>query len=56
MDTPTNTFEHTILQKVIPNSKVHGANMGHTWVLSAPDGSQIGQWTFLPGIAIRYRM
>ena len=21
-----------------PDSKVHGANMGHTWVLSAPDG------------------
>ena len=26
----------------IPNSKVHGANMGPTWVLSAPDGSHVG--------------
>ena len=23
-------------------SKVHGANMGPTWVLSAPDGPQVG--------------
>ena len=26
----------------IPDSKVHGANMGPTWVLSAPDGSHVG--------------
>ena len=26
----------------IPASKVHGANMGPTWVLSAPDGSHVG--------------
>ena len=25
-----------------PNSKVHGANMGLTWVLSAPDGPHVG--------------
>ena len=25
-----------------PDSKVHGANMGHTWVLSAPDGPHVG--------------
>ena len=24
-----------------PHSKVHGANMGPTWVLSAPDGSHV---------------
>ena len=24
-----------------PNSKVHGANMGPTWVLSAPDGPHV---------------
>ena len=24
------------------DSKVHGANMGTTWVLSAPDGPRIG--------------
>ena len=27
-----------------PDSKVHGANMGPTWVLSAPD---VGPWTLL---------
>ena len=27
--------------KDIPDSKVHGANMGPTWVLSAPDGSHV---------------
>ena len=30
----------------IPDSKVHGANMGPTWVLSAPDGPQIGHMNF----------
>ena len=25
-----------------PDSKVHGANMGSTWVLSAPDGHHVG--------------
>ena len=32
-----------------PDSKVHGANMGPTWVLSAPDGPHVGSTT----IAIR---
>ena len=27
---------------VIPDSKAHGANMGPTWVLSAPDGPHVG--------------
>ena len=27
---------------VNPDSKVHGANMGPTWVLSAPDGPHVG--------------
>ena len=26
----------------IPDSKVHGANMGPTWVLAAPDGPHVG--------------
>ena len=26
----------------IPDCKVHGANMGPTWVLSAPDGPHVG--------------
>ena len=25
-----------------PDSKIHAANMGPTWVLSAPDGPHIG--------------
>ena len=25
----------------IPDNKVHGANMGPTWVLSAPDGPHV---------------
>ena len=33
----------------IPDSKVHGANMGPTWVLSAPDGPHVG----LMNLAIR---
>ena len=28
--------------KLYPDSKVHGANMGPTWVLSAPDGPHVG--------------
>ena len=26
----------------LPDSKVHGASMGPTWVLSAPNGTHIG--------------
>ena len=26
-----------------PESKVHGANMGPTWVLSAPEGPHVGR-------------
>ena len=33
------TYMHT---KRIPGSKVHGANMGCTWVLSAPDWPHVG--------------
>ena len=27
---------------ITPDIKVHGANMGPTWVLSAPDGAHVG--------------
>ena len=30
-----------------PDSKVHGANTGPTWALSAPDGPHVGPWTLL---------
>ena len=29
-----------------PDRKVHGANMGPTWVLSAPDGPHVGPMNF----------
>ena len=32
-----------------PDSKVHGASLGPTWVLSAPDGPHVGPWTLLSG-------
>ena len=32
-----------------PDGKVHGANMGPTWVLSAPDGPMLAPWTLLSG-------
>ena len=30
------------LTEVVPDSKVHGANMGPTWVLLTPDGPHVG--------------
>ena len=38
---------------IIPNSKVHGANMGLTWGMSAPDGPYVGQMNLLSGIVSR---
>ena len=38
--------------QTFPDSKVHGANMGPTWVLLAPDGPHVGPWTLLSGLAI----
>ena len=35
-----NRITHTSLNT--PDSKVHGANMGPTWVLSTPDGPHVG--------------
>ena len=37
---PCKLYPHLILQS--PDSKIHGANMGPTWVLSAPDGPHVG--------------
>ena len=34
----------------IPDSKVHGANMGPSWDLSAPAGPHVGPWTLLSGM------
>ena len=33
---------HHVMQVGIPDSKIHGAKMGPTWVLSAPDGPYVG--------------
>ena len=33
-----------------PDSKVHGANMGPTWVLSAPDGPHVGFMNLAIGV------
>ena len=30
------------MHHISPDNKVHGANMGSTWVLSAPDGPHVG--------------
>ena len=35
-----------MLLNQFPDSKVHGANMGPTWVLSAPDGPHVGPMNF----------
>ena len=35
-----------------PDSKVHGANMGPIWVLSAPDGPHVGPWTLPSGFPL----
>ena len=36
-------YIHMSFQTIIsPVNKVHGANMGPTWVLSAPDGPHVG--------------
>ena len=35
-------WSHSLLHIDIRDSKVHGANMGPTWVLSAPGGSHVG--------------
>ena len=34
----------------IADSEVHGANMGPTWALSAPDGPHVGPCTLLSGM------
>ena len=42
----TRILHQNILGGVVPDSKVHGANMGPTWVLSAPPGPHIGPMNF----------
>ena len=42
---------HTDTFVCIPDSKVHGANMGPTWVLSPQMGPMFSPWTLISGIA-----
>ena len=37
-----------------PDSKVHGANMGPNWVLSAPDGPHVGPMNLAIRVGLRY--
>ena len=51
-NTLKNMLDHYIIQPFlhVPDSKVHEANMGPTWVLSAPDGPHVGPGTLLSGV------
>ena len=37
----------------LPDSKLHEANMGPTWILSAPDGPHVGPMNLAIGVSIR---
>ena len=43
--TPVGSYDNALaptLGASAPDNKVHGASMGPTWVLSAPDGPHVG--------------
>ena len=42
-------------QKPYPDSKVHEANMGPTWVLSAPDGPHVGPMNLASRIKLDFQ-
>ena len=42
-------YQRFQLLDTYPDSKVHGAIMGPTWVLSAPDGPMLATWILLSG-------
>ena len=44
--------EHKVGVMRNPNSKVHGANMGPTWVLSVLDGPHVGPMKFAIRVSI----
>ena len=39
-----------------PYNKVHGAHMGPTWVLSAPDGPHVGSMNLATKVSIRWTL
>ena len=42
-------FHYSSLNHNTPDSKIHGANMIPTWVLSAPGEPMLAPWTLLSG-------
>ena len=46
----SNISATTNRQDGVPDSKVHGANMGPTWVLSAPDGPHVNPMNLAIGV------
>ena len=40
------TYKLKMTIAIIPDSNVHGANTGPTWVLSAPDGPHVGPMNY----------
>ena len=54
--TLTSTYQHCVLLSgsyCYPDSKVHGANLGPNWVLSAPDGPHIGPMNLAIRVVVR---
>ena len=47
-------YDYNMNNNYVPESKVHGANMGPTWVLSTPDGPMLAPWTLLSSTAGGY--
>ena len=45
-----------MISRYSPDSKVHGVNMGHTWVLSAPDGPNVGPMNLALGVPLLRRI
>ena len=41
------------VDRYFPDSKVHGTNIGHIWVLSAPDGPHIGPMNLVIRVCAR---
>ena len=39
-----------------PDSKVHGANMGPTWVLPAPDGPHVGPMNLATRVGTQFML
>ena len=47
-----NDLEAKYFVTIYPDSKIHGANMGSTWVLSAPDGPHVDPMNLAIGVCL----